>query len=144
MKPPKKDRTEADILRTIADLFDQVLEDDMDEVDATLRGFGFDPDEVGARMKAVADKALAESPLNWRNRAPSELARARAKLDEYASTVNLPIAQLRELASSLMAQIEQRHGRPALAHFRNLEEVTDEDLASLVEDLRFLIDDESK
>jgi len=52
--------TSEDLVRAFADLFDEIEPETPEEIDAVLREAGYDPDEVGARMKAVAERALNE------------------------------------------------------------------------------------
>lgn len=46
-----------ELIHKLAEAFDSI-ELTPDEVDASLREAGYDPDEVGAKMKAIADKTL--------------------------------------------------------------------------------------
>ena len=76
-----EDKTEADVLHTFSNLFDEVLEDDLEELDAALRAYGYDPDAVAKKMKAVAKQGLQDSPLNWRNQTRQAIDQERARLD---------------------------------------------------------------
>ena len=127
-----------ELLDALADLFDAVEPSAPEEVDEVLREAGHDPDEVAMKMKAIAERALAKSPMNWRNVARRETDEERARLDGFkpelpGSRTDL-ITAIRKLLASL--QIDQR--RLAAAHHRNFEEVTDEDLASLFVELSYL------
>lgn len=51
--------TNREMVYKIAELFDKI-ELTTTEVDAALREAGYDPDEVRAKMKAIADEALAK------------------------------------------------------------------------------------
>ena len=51
-------KTSEDLVRAFADLFDEVEPETPEEVDVALREAGYDPDQVAARMKAVAQEAL--------------------------------------------------------------------------------------
>ncbi len=62
MKKRRPIEIKADLVRVLADLFDEI-ELEPEEIDAVLREAGHEPDEVGAQMKAAAEKALANSPL---------------------------------------------------------------------------------
>jgi len=55
-------KTSEDLVRAFADLFDEVEPETPEEVDAALREAGYDPDQVAARMKAVAQEALKWPP----------------------------------------------------------------------------------
>ena len=52
--------TSEDLVRVFADFFDEV---ELEDIDAVLREAGHDPDEVGARMRAVAERALASRDI---------------------------------------------------------------------------------
>lgn len=54
-------KTSAEFLRAIANLFDEIEPETPEEIDEVLREAGYDPDEIGKRMKAVAEKTLAET-----------------------------------------------------------------------------------
>lgn len=56
--------TNRELLARMAELFSEIDYDTPGEIDEILREAGLDPSEVGARMKDVAEKALANHPLN--------------------------------------------------------------------------------
>jgi DNA-directed RNA polymerase subunit F len=132
--PPK---TSEDLVRAVADLFDEVEPETQEEIDAVLREAGHDPDEVAARMKVVAERALASSPFNWRNRAQRELADERARYERLASVLPRSRADILSAIQALLAQLGGRT-QQAYAHFRNFESATDEDLARLLSELEYL------
>jgi hypothetical protein len=133
-KPPA---TDAELMRAINKLFDEVEPESPEEIDAILQETGYDPQQVAARMKAVADDALATSLLDWRNRAPKKIQQERAKLDSFVSSASRSrtdmVAAIRKLAAGL-------GGSQSLvgAYHRNFEEASDEDLASLLAELEYL------
>ena len=105
-----------------------------EEVDAELREAGYDPEEVGARMQAVAERALAESPWNWRSQARKELENERARLESTATLVPQDKAALIEAIQKLMS----RFGGQVSYAYRSLETETVEDLVGLLEELEYL------
>lgn len=121
-------------------MFDELAPATSEEIDRELRDVGLDPDEIGARMQAVAEQALAESHLDWRERAPKELKDERAQIAARASARPHDragiIARIRSLRSQFGVQLGYA--------YRNLESETDEDLASLLEDLEHLASQQSK
>jgi hypothetical protein len=131
-------RTEKDLIRAFADLFDQVKTTTPEEIDETLRSAGYDPDEVAGRFAAVAKQALEQSPMNWRNR-DDQLEAERARLQQRSR--NTRSADDRE---GIIWKIKQiigstgRQQRPAYARFRNFEEASNEDLASWLAELEYL------
>jgi hypothetical protein len=137
-------RTEEELLHAFADLFDEVMEEDPEEIDAALEELGYDPTEIGKKMKAVAEQALAESPLNWRNRARQAMEREKRRLTSFGTQLDRTRAQVLEVVSNLLAQAEHVHGTQAVAHFRNFNEMTDEDLADLAEELEYLLSEQDQ
>ena len=55
-----------DLVTAFSSLFDELEPETPEEVDATLREFGHDPDELGARMKVVAEEALKRAEANYK------------------------------------------------------------------------------
>ena len=133
-RPPE---TSKDLVEAFASLFDEVEPETPEEIDAVLREAGHDPREVATRMKAIAEKAIADSPLNWRERAKKDLPVALARLRQLSSTVTRERSEIVKAIQELIAQLGAE-GQPAYAHFRNLDTVSDEDLASLLADIEYL------
>ena len=52
--------TGQDLVTAFSSLFDELEPETPEEVDVTLREFGYDPDELGARVKDAAERALEE------------------------------------------------------------------------------------
>jgi len=126
--------TGEDLVRAFADLFDEIEPETPEEIDAVLREAGYDPDEVGTRMKAVAERALADSPLNWRKRAQRKLEAERARIAGSAKT---SLHNREDIIRAIEQLVTQFGGQMAYA-YRNLESETDEDLASLLSELEYL------
>ncbi len=133
-QPPK---TDEEFISVLADLFDSIEPESPEEIDAVLLEAGYDPDEVLARMLDAAQQAIAESPLNWRN-AGDRLERERGTLASSAAaspaTQEALIAAIKQILQGLVSI------PPAVAgtFYRNLDEVSDDDLASTLADLRYL------
>lgn len=134
MKKDSCSPTEEELLQGIARFLN--APPDEEEIDDILREEGYDPDELAERFRALAKEALANSPYNWRNRG-TELEEARRRL--RADEDSLPsdrcglIERIRELVKSLGPRAQ------ALSvQYRDLENVTDTDLRSLLADLQHL------
>lgn len=130
--------TSEDLVRTLADLFDEVELESPEEIDTMLRDAGYDPEEIGARMKTAAEQALEDSPFNWRNRAQKELEEERSRLEGFLSdsaekSREEIIRAIDHLKTLLGGQAQQVH-----AFHRNLESESDEDLAKLLSELEYL------
>ena len=134
MKKRRAIETSEDLVRAFASLFDELEPETPEEIDTVLREAGFDPDELGARMKAAAERALNDSPLNWRSRAQRELEDERARI---ASTTPDLLRSRKDIIDAIKQLVGQLGNQVAYAH-RNLESASDEDLASLLADLEYL------
>ncbi|MCZ7570771.1 MAG: hypothetical protein M5U01_19600 [Ardenticatenaceae bacterium] len=144
MSEQKPIKTDKELVEAFDALFAEIPPPETpEEIDAILREASFDPDEVGARMQAAAERAWASSPLNWRNQ-NQKLTEAREHLESKSSTDRRSRAKILEdieqtlafLASVLTGNAQER----LAAHHRNLEQATDDDLASLLDELQFLKD----
>lgn len=143
MKNRRPIETSEDLVRAFADLFDEIAPETPEDIDAELREAGYDPDEVAARMRAAAERAIAESPLNWRTRAQQELAEARARVEDFGSALPSSRENIVQAIKRLLAQLGPRTEQ-AYAHFRNFESLSDEDLASLLTEIEYLARQQQK
>jgi hypothetical protein len=134
-RPPA---TEEELVHTFADLFDEVEPDTPEEVDAVLQEGGHDPDTIAARMKSIAERALARSPLNWRNRAQREVEAERSKLDKVTPIVRRGRGEMITAIQQLLSRLQAHQLAPAHA-YRNFDQATDDDLASLLAELEYLV-----
>lgn len=138
MKKRNPPETEKELAAAFDDLFDEIPQPEtQEEIEATLRSAGYNPSAVGARMEAIAMEALANSPLNWRNRASQEMAEARAQFSNFSSTLRESRSEITTRIQKLLALVggeKQMVG----AYYRNLDTTSDNDLASLLAELEFL------
>ena len=133
-KPPE---TDAELLAAFADLFDEIEMESDEDADEVLRAAGYDLDALDKEIRAIVDETVAASPLNWRNK-QAEIAQAKDRFNRMQKRL-LSRSEMETTAKSLIAKIPQSE-RPAI-HFRNFEEMTDEDLASWLIELNFLMED---
>lgn len=133
-KPPATDQ---DLIRAITDSFNEVEPDSPEEVDAILQEAGFDPDKVGSEIKAVAERALKESPLNWRERA-QEMEDAKVRLTAFTLAIPTSRSDIINAIKELVAKLGSGKSELAMAQYRNFENASDEDLASLLRQLQYL------
>jgi hypothetical protein len=129
--------TEEELVHAFADLFDEVEPDTPEEIDTVLREGGYDPDTIAARMKSIAERALARSPLNWRNRAQQELEAERRNLERVTPISRRGRGEMITAIQQLLSRLQARQLTPARAH-RNFDQATDEDLGSLLIELEYL------
>lgn len=130
--------TEEELVHAFADLFNEVEPETPEEIDAVLREGGHDPDTIAARMKSIAERALARSPLNWRNRAQREVEAERSKLDKVTPIVRRGRGEMITAIQQLLSRLQAHQLAPAHA-YRNFDQATDEDLASLLAELEYLV-----
>ena len=132
-------KTEAALLGRLVDLFDEEGATTPDEIDAELRAAGIDPAELRASTDALVEAAVKASPFNWRHRAASERAAAERAFSQSSVPTKAPrseiVAEIRKILDRLPAL-----GSRSLVqvHCRNFDKSTDEDLAGLLVELRFL------
>ncbi len=138
MKKRRPPATEEELVHAFADLFDEVGPETPEEIDAVLREVGRDPDTIAAQMKAVAERALARSPLDWRNRAQQELEAERHRLESVTPTLGRGRGEIITAIQRLLSQLQARQLAPAHAH-RHFDQATDEDLASLLVEIEYLV-----
>lgn len=129
-KPPKTDK---ELAQAIDELFDEIPPPQTpDEVDAIIQEAGYDPDEFATRMQTLVEQASANSPLNWRNQS-ERLEKERKKLSTSSVTSPLTRSKIIESIQQILSQQPQW-----ATHYRNLDETTDDDLLSWLEELRYL------
>ncbi len=131
-------QSERDLVDALVDLFNEVEPDTSEEIDAVLHEAGHDPEEVTSRIKAAVERALTDSPLNWRNKARNEIEEERTRLTTFTPSVSGDRVTLLESIQRLLASLQTRNGTLAAAYHRNLEEATNEDLAGLLAELEYL------
>ena len=144
-KPPETYRT---FLNRIADLFDQIPPEDINEAEQELRDGGLDPETVGQRMSVLAEQTLARSHLNWRSEAAAQRRQALDQLTHFAARIPESRYELENKIREILERSPHFQQLPTVtAHFRNFTEASDEDLKSLLLELEFLrmqTDKESK
>ena len=134
MNAQRNIETNEDMMRALFEFFQEDDPETLEAANAALREAGYDPDAIGARMHTAAERTLAESPFNWRNRAPRELEDERTRMRQSSAAVPGNRAAMIGAIEKLAAQL----GRQLTYAYRNLDSVTDEDLADLLADLEYL------
>jgi hypothetical protein len=89
-------------------------------------------------MQTIAARAIENSPFNWRNRAQRELATEKNRLETRTSSTPRHRAGIIDAIKQLLTGLSGQQFELA-AHFRNFDQATDEDLASLLADLEYLV-----
>ena len=129
-----------DLVNALADLFDEVDPETPEEVDTILVEAGYDPNEIAAHMNATARQAMLESPLSWRNRALKGIQGEQARLEGLDNPLAKGRIEIVAAIHDLIRRMGVEQYKLVGARFRNLEKSTEEDLASLLRDLEYLVD----
>jgi hypothetical protein len=139
-----KKRTDEELLEAI----DQAAADDdlaeiaaltSEQVDATIRAQGGDPEAIGARGAQLARELLERRKrLAWQGEARRGLEAAQAKMAQAPRTPKLPRPEL--LARLAAAQKDARFSAPIAAAFRKrtAQESSDEELRRLLDEIEML------
>jgi hypothetical protein len=108
------------------------------ELDAEIRADGGDPEAIGRRGAALAQKLLAERKVDWKTRAKARAAETAKKVGEWPSLVGLARDEL--LARLRAAQSDARFSAPVVAAFRKRapEEASDDELRAIAEEVEVL------
>lgn len=137
MSDQKSDRTGKELLEALNHLFSEVDPQTSEEIAAVIKVGGYDPDAFAMRIKAVAEQAMSNSPLNWRNKARIELEQERKRLKAHAVRDDRGRDFLLKRVKTLLEKYSGVTGF-AYAHHRNLDKASDDDLLSLIEELEHL------
>lgn len=136
-----KPSTDKEIVAAFDTLFNEIsIPTEEDEIDQELREAGYDPDAIAQQMAALAAAALADSPYNWRRRAQDAIQVEKAAREAFSIT---PPRERPALISAIRNLVTSTGGN-AMAAYRNLEEVSDEDLQTLLADLKFLAEKQER
>jgi hypothetical protein len=139
MTKRKPIKTEEELVEAFDQLFDEIPSPQTrEEIDEYIYEAGIDPEEFGAEVANIAADALKESPLNWRNRGQEEIARARANLEKIEKVEGRDRSNLLSIIDKFMEKIRSTNPKLAPIHYRSRDELSDEDLVSLVQELTFI------
>ncbi len=145
MKTRKPVETEEQLLEALEEMLCDVTEDEpIEDINAELKEFGYDPDALGQYIGEMATKTLADSPLNWRTQARREIDAAKASLGKFENTPKVGKLDRTALVSAiqqLLGKLGYSDGRLVPAHFRNFETTSEQDLLSLLQQLEYLASD---
>lgn len=128
-----------ELLQALSDLFEEIEPNTPDEIASYLDAQGYDRKTLVSGLRAEIERAISNSPLNWRNKVDDTDARS---FDLSQAGKKQPRSRQDIIAA--IRGIYTKRNVPLVAHYRNLEEATDEDLLSLLEDLQELDDEQEK
>ena len=139
----KAPKTYRKFIEALTEQFLEVEFESPEEVDEFLREAGIDPDEFAVKMQKVAEDAIKNSPLNWRNQAHKLIAEARMKLEGRQLTTVLSREEIDATLHQLFEKLRFENSQVIPLHFRNFEAATDEDRLSLINELEYLLEQEN-
>lgn len=142
MNKKRQIETEQDLVDALEEFVYDVTEDEsLNDVDKELKALGYDPRTVELKFQELASQTIASSPLDWRNRARIEIAKAREKL-ELMSNPELRALDKPSLMETIQLTLKRLgYSDPSLipVQYRNFEQATESDLASLLQHLEYLL-----
>lgn len=134
MDEDKSKRTDLDIASEFDRLFDEIPEPDTDEeVRAFLEGAGYDVDKLKTDGMAFVNDLIAG---NWRFANLRDMRDAAAAINEVPVRKGWDRRRLTAAIDKVSAALRSGGAQPSLA-FRNLDELTDADLATILQELEY-------
>jgi hypothetical protein len=134
MDEDKSKRTDLDIASEFDRLFDEIPEPDTDEeVRTFLEAAGYDVEKLKADGMAFVNNLFAS---NWRFANLRDDHQAAAEINKVRVRKEWNRSQLTAAIEKLSAALGTRKSQPSLA-FRNLDELTDVDLAMILQELEY-------
>lgn len=133
-------QNDEEILDAFGDLMAERVPDEPEEIDTLLTEVGLDPMQIEVEAAALIAEIRAKTLLDWRNRRQEmEAVGNRHRL----AGVDIPSDRqgLLDLFRRLTAGLPTR---AAYAHYRERkpEDLSDKELRSLIQDIKFILDDE--
>lgn len=132
----KKKRKEAsEFLDNLVEFCSDFEDLSLDELKSELREDGIDPEALLLKAKGLIESKIKDAKLAWKEEAKKK----RTSLLKQLATIKVEVPEsISDLRKKISDIIKGEHGGDiqyhAAAHFRNLEEIRDEDLISLYED----------
>lgn len=134
MDEDKSKRTDLDIASEFDRLFDELSEPGSDEeVRAYLEEIGYDVEKLKAEGAAFVKDLIAS---NWRFANLREIHEAAAKINEIPMRKGWDRHKLTTAIEKISSALSSGGAHPSLA-FRNLDELTDADLATILQELEY-------
>lgn len=143
-KNKKNSITDWNIAEAFESLFDEILiPETKKEADEIMSEAGIDANKWNDEMYTMIQKLLRESPLNWRNVTNVDISNIVKELESIPKHINKTRKELWDLIEKILDELYSSMHKVPVA-YRNLEEVTEEDLASLLQELEYQLQLEKK
>lgn len=118
------------IIDALEHLFAEIDPSTDDEIDEIIRTAGIDPEAYAAKAEASASSLI-------RGMGKQRLEKARERYDHATPSSSKGRQDTIQKIQEILLRLGDR-SRPAFAHYRNLDAVSDADLEGLLNDLTFL------
>ncbi len=134
MEENKSKKTDVEIAKDFDQLFDEIPEPETnEEITAYLIEAGYDPEVLKAQGAEFVANLIAG---NWRFTSSEETEKATASINEIPLRKGWNRSRLTD-AIERVSRALALHGRQPTMAFRNLEELTDADLATILQELEY-------
>ena len=146
MKNNRHIETEEQLLQVLEEFFCDATENEsIENVESQLRDLGYDIAKLEKKGRDIANLHIVNSPLNWRNRAKNEIEIAKASLDKAKSHEDkeLDRKSVIDKIQMILLGLGNKNSNLVPAHFRNFETASDNDLISILKQLRYLTSDQT-
>jgi len=146
MKNNKRIETEEQLIQVLEEFFCDVTEEEsIENVESELRDLGYDLTKLEKKGRDIAKLHIANSPLNWRNKSKKEIELAKANLDKARihEDQELDRKSIIDEIQMILLSLGNKNSNFVPAHFRNFETASDNDLSSMLEQLKYLTSDQT-
>jgi len=134
MEPNKSKKTDLEIASDFDSLFNEIPEPQTDEeIQAFLADAGYDIQVLKARGRDFVNDLMAS---NWRFVSPEELNQVSAQIDEVPLRLDWGRERLMAAFQKITSQLTSAGMHPRFA-FRNQEQLTESDLATILQELEY-------
>ncbi len=135
----KKAETDSELLDNLTAFLEDFENLSEEELTQELRDEGIDPEQLLTKSRVIIKSKLKDAKLSWKK---SALERRQSLLEQMSSFKHSIPKSIEDVRNEIKALLTGGYGTKAQAQaqafFRNLDEVTDEDLKSFYEDLKKL------
>jgi sugar-specific transcriptional regulator TrmB len=150
MSPKEQKRianTASEYLDNLTDFFICLEGVSQEELKEELRSEGIDPDELISKVNQLVKSKLKEAKGAWREKGRVKRETLLKQMEQAKYKIPESLSELKEnIKEMLSGTYGGKFQNYAQAYFRNLEEITEEDLRTFYEDLMKLkfLEDQSK
>ncbi len=128
-----------EILEAFADLLGELVPEKLEDIEVLLTEAGLDPRQIDIEAAALIKEARSKTPLDWRNK-QQEIEKVTAQHERSGANLPRDFQSLLDIWRQLMSQ-PQAERVFAEVRYRNQspEDLSVEELRSLIQDIRFVL-----